>query len=215
MARLQHEELRAMAAYAWERGGQTLLRGQREEAACRLALAGVTGARRATDHHWALLRYCENQAPEAFWEVLSPALEGPAEQAFSLASQLRGHRVGTNLPTPKLAGWVGDNEGRATLVAELIPLVKGLRADLLRTMILRFGPESRPARRVATSLKRTPRAVPSLALFFSQQRQRVQPWLEDPDKRVRAWAASVTRELTSDAEFFEAQEEFERRRFGT
>lgn len=215
MLRLQHESLRAMAAYAWERGGTALLRGQRAEAACRLALAGVTGTGRATDHHWALIRYCENQAPGVFWGVLRPSLEGPAEQAFSLASQLRGHGVGADLPTHELADWVGHDGDRATLIAELIPLVEGSRADLLRTIIVRFGPESRPARRIATSLKRTRRPVSSLAHFFSQQSQRVRPWLEDPDERVRAWAASVTKGLAGDAEFYEAQEEFERRRFGT
>jgi uncharacterized protein (DUF433 family) len=215
MQRLASEDLAGMAAYAWERGGKHLLDISAVEV-CSLAIRGALASDAlASEHHWLLIKACEERAPDALWQAVRNVLQVGGKQAYRLATDLRWQSTGARFPVDQVLDWVGSNRQRASLVAMFAPVHADELPRLAHGLISRFGPNSTPARELASAMGSTFRAVSSLAEFHRRQLARVRRWAQDADPNVRAWAESLVKHLERSEEFHSAHEEHERRRFGT
>lgn len=216
MERLAVVELHGMTAYAWELAGQALLRAGRVDDACRLAVAGVvrSSTEHADEHQWRLLANCISTAPQLTWGFVREVLDGDADSAVRLASDLRWHRLG-NFPVADVVAWIADDPKRAALVSLFAPIHADELPPVARALITRFGAESTPAKELAAAFGSTIRTVPSLAEFHTKQAARARAWVKDSHPEVRRWASRLAESLSSEAEYYSAAEEFERRRYGS
>jgi hypothetical protein len=213
---LAGEDLAGMAAHVFERGGKHLLHIGFLTEASRLAVRGVLASDQlASEGHWDLMKACEERAPNELWEAVRIALERDEDRAHRLALDLAWSEVGSHFPADRVLAWVGRDHRRGLLAAVFTPMRVGELPDVARGLISRFGAKSPPARELASSLHTTYGFVPSVAEFVRLQLASVQHWFHDPDPQVRAWATTVSQELERSEELHAAEEEHERRRFGT
>lgn len=216
MERLADDELKGVAAEVWERGGVKLIELGAVVEACRLALRGVLASERPASHdRWDLVKECERRAPDALWDAVRVVLEQRGQQPFRVAVSLAWNHVGARFPGDRVLEWVGRDRHRALLVALFVPMRSAELPQLARGLIVRFGSGSPPARQLAASMHSTYGLVSSLTDFTREQLAHVRQWSHDADPEVRAWAASMIEELERSEELYSAQEEHERRRFGT
>lgn len=216
MERLAGDDLKGAAADAWERGGVKLIELGAVVDACRLAVRGVLASEGPASHdRWDLLKECEMRAPDALWSAVRAVLDQPGQQPFRLAVALAWNDVGSRFPVDRVLEWVGRDRHRALLLSLFVSMQSDELPQLARGLIGRFGSSSPPARQLAASMHSTYGLVPSLTDFTREQLARVRHWSHDDDPEVRAWAASVIKELERSEELYAGQEEHERRRFGT
>jgi len=204
-----------LADYDWGRGGKLLVRTGRLEVALSLALRviGHDDMRTSLDHGWEVLRACIAQDPRVGWRGFTSLLE--RRDAHLLTTTLRFRELGEAFPADEVLAWVGRNEQRAALIANLCAPHADDLSPLARGLLIRFGPESRAAGVLESRARFTPRATSSLAEFSQKQLRRARSWAKDPHPNVRTWAERVAINSKNDFDVHDAEEEYERRRWGT
>jgi hypothetical protein len=165
---------------------------------------------------WSLLQTCAEQDPAATWAEVSPRLEANDRKALSFAMGLASHGITRHLSTPDVLAWVGHNSARAYLVAQMVSMHDGPELPpLARELVIRFGPDAPCARVLAAHVHSTPGMVASLADFTGRQLERARRWREDAHPHVRVWVDQVLSTLERSYDLHAADEEYERRRWGT
>jgi hypothetical protein len=86
---------------------------------------------------------------------------------------------------------------------------------VLRTLVQRFGPNSSVANEIIARMHSTYGLVASLADHDAGELERAGRWLNDPDSDVRRFAQRLVTSLEQSYAHHAAEEEDERRRWGT
>ncbi len=207
-----------MVAYDWALGAKELIAMGEEAIVTKLAVSALSSEDDAlgADDVWSVLRDCAQENPEGVWNELTKHLEADGRAAWILAMGLSEHGISSALRAPDVLRWVDQNEQRAHLVAEMVPMHEGLDLPVIaRELIVRFGPDAPCSRLLATQVEGTPHAVSSLAEFAEEQLMRARRWKTDAHPQVQAWATKLVAELERSYELHSAREEYERRRWGT
>lgn len=215
LERLTDEPQGGLADFDWGRAAKLLVRTGHIETALALALRviGREDSRASLDHGWEAFLACVERDSRIAWRGFAPMLERGDAYRFTTALRFRG--LGEAFPTDEVLAWVGRSERRAALVANLCAPYSDDLSSLARGLLIRFGPASRPAGVLESLAHSTPRATSSLAEFSQKQLRRARGWAKDPNRSVRAWAEHVVSNSMADFERHDAQEEYERRRWGT
>ncbi len=195
-------------------------------------LLGVMANAGITEHTAALgilvNRYHDTTMPDEACDLLEPAERDPSTTFATVASGLDEpgpggklllsfwfHRESFEWPSAEVLEWVGDDERRARAAAGLVRAEGERVPALIRELIRRFGAHGSVAREIRKRLMSTDGLVASLAEHDQQRLGVASAWVEDPDPAVAAFAEVLVEELERSYEVHAAQEEDERRRYGT
>ena len=91
------------------------------------------------------------------------------------------------------------------------PVHKPTLGEIVRQLIIRFGPDSPAAQVLASNAHSTPGAVTSLRQFNDSQLANAIRWSDDEDPLVSRWGQERVREFKSEVEAWAAREEYEDR----
>jgi hypothetical protein len=207
-----------MAAHWWELGAKQLMVMGEGASVGKLVVRILVEdeAFRGPGEAWSVLQACVERDPVVAWAELSPRLEASDRKAMWLAMGLAGHGITRRLRSSDVLAWVGRDSHRAYMAAHMVSMHDGLELSPLgRELVIRFGPDAPCARVLASHVHSTPRAVSSLAEFIARQIDRARRWGEDVHPHVRVWAEHLLSDLERSHELHAADEEYERRRWGT
>lgn len=205
-----------MADYYWELGAKLLLqRPEYVEPIGDLAVRALAVEEGSNDHVWKTIHAVAERDIAFVWEPLREVLEGDEESAERALVAFRFHRHSFSWPREAVLDWVGDSEQRARAIVSVERPYRAELAPVLRALIQRFGPRSRPAREVLYRMESTDGVVSSVAAHDARQLAHAKSWLDDPDPAVREFAGIAVEALTSSYELNVAREEDDRRRYGT
>jgi hypothetical protein len=125
------------------------------------------------------------------------------------------HRSSFEWPREEVLSWVDHDERRGRAVVALVPRGAKDLDPILRALIQRFGAHSSVANEIIARMHSTNGLVPSLAEHAARHLERAQRWLGDPDPAVRSFAKRLVESLEASHAAHAAEEEDERRRWGT
>jgi hypothetical protein len=211
-------ERAGMVSYDWELGAKELVAMGEVAMVSELAVKALSGEDDVfgADEVWSVLQECVKQDPQRVWTELAKHLEVDGRAAWMLAKGSSQHGISSALRASDVLPWVNHGEPRARLVAEMVDMHESPDLpEIARELIVRFGPQASCSRLLATQVESTPHVVSSLAEFVGEQLERARAWTTDTNHRVQAWAAALVADLERSHERHAADEEYERRRWGT
>jgi hypothetical protein len=212
--RLAPERMEGMTDHRWEQGAKLLVREGHAARVAELAIVALSRDAGSVDHAWSALHAAADRDPGAAWRAVAAALDERAD-AGRLLLKFRFHRASFPFPPEDVLAWVGDDERRGRRVASLVRPASDDLDPTLRALIQRFGAWSSVANEIMARVHSTDGLVASLAERDARQLRRARGWQGDPDLRVRDFARRLVESLERSHERHAAQEEDERRRFGT
>ncbi|WP_437735822.1 hypothetical protein [Sorangium sp. So ce1335] len=216
LERLAPHRVHGMTGHSWELGARLLIEQAEAARVAELALVALSQPPGAKEHAWAALHAAAARDARAAWGAVAAALDrrdlaaGRLRMAFMFH-----HRSSFAWPAEDVLAWVGHDARRGRTAAAIVrPSVPDLD-PIWRALVQRFGPRSSVAEEIIARVHSTDGAVASLAEHDAEQRERARAWLTDPDPLVRAFAERLVELLTQSHEQHAADEEDERRRWGT
>lgn len=204
-------------AYSWERGCRQLLTDGETERVLAAALTALRNPHRMgpDEHAWNIVEERLKVEPASTWPRLASLLEEPALRPSEIWAELGSRRIVKSLPVDVVLAWVGRDERRGRLAAELATAHELPLETLTRSLIIRFGPDSLVARVLASRAHSTLGAfIGGLSGFFRDQVEKARGWTADSDPRIAAWGRDVLASLRRKLDAHLELEAYERRRRG-
>ncbi len=214
LSALAPEATDGMTDYHWQNGAKMLVEGGMAASAAELAVVALMRERGSNDFAWTVLHYASEYDASGTFRAVARGLEVPGPGARLLIA-FWYHRVAFAWPVNDVLAWVGDDERRGRAAAGIVRVRSEELPEVLRELIRRFGPQSSVAREVMVRIESTDGMVPSLADHMRKQLNRARHWIDDPDSSIAAFAKRLVADLEKEFEWHAAEEEDERRRFGT
>ncbi|XXY20112.1 hypothetical protein WME88_10770 [Sorangium sp. So ce216] len=215
LERLAPHRVHGMTDHFWELGARLLVEQGEAARVAELALVVLSQPRGAKDHAWKALHAAAARDARAAWRAVATALDRRDPAAGHLQMAFMFHRSSFAWPAEDVLAWVGQDARRGRTAAALVRPRSPELDPIVRALVQRFGPRSSVADEIIARVHSTDGAVASLAEHDAGQLDRARAWLADPDPRVRAFAERLIESLTRSHEQHAADEEDERRRWGT
>ncbi|WP_437962276.1 hypothetical protein WME76_44265 (plasmid) [Sorangium sp. So ce119] len=216
LERLSPHRVHGITDHFWERGARLLVEQGEAAPVADLALVALSQPRGAKDHAWKALHAAAARDARAAWEAVAAALDrrDPAAGRLQMAFMFH-HRSSLAWPAEDVLAWVGQDARRGRTAAAIMRPSAPELDPIWRALVQRFGPRSSVADEIIARIHSTDGLVASLAEHDVEQLERARAWLADPDPLVRAFAERLVESLTRSHERHAADEEDERRRWGT
>jgi hypothetical protein len=164
---------------------------------------------------WQVLHRAATRDPKGVWRALASHLERDGSASTGLRYAFHFHGQEIPLPTQEVLSWVGEEEHRGRAVAALIPPFQAPLPELLRRLLVRFGPASAVAREISLRMQTTTQPVPSVASHFASRLAVARSWLKDEEANVQTFARKLVRVLEERRAYHEASEEAARLKYGS
>ena len=204
-----------MDAFYWERASEVLL----EEGRIDVVIRGAAGVVSTTDRYagdqeaWKLLGELAERHAAEIWAALTPVLDKRDERAFSVVMGFRSNRLLRRLPVHVVLDWIGSNEERAFWVAMMCNVQSSELDEIVRQLLIRFGPDGDAASELAARAGSTDGVVSSIAGHAKQQVDNARRWARDGDANVAEWGRRMVEQLEQSHEYHSAWEEFRDRQY--
>lgn len=215
LERLANERLDGMTDYYWELGAAFLVEQGDSARVAELAVIALSRPSGSSDHAWTALHCAAERDSLAAWRAVADALSQRGAGAGRLLLSFRFHRSSFPWPRQDVLSWVGRDERRGRMIVSLLHPYGTELDPMVRGLVLRFGPKSSVANEILARIDSTDGVVLSLAEYYTQQIGRARAWLTDPEPDIRAFTERLISSLTKSHEEDAAQEEDDRRRWGT
>jgi hypothetical protein len=216
LERLAPERLDGMTDHYWELGAKLLVRQGNTCRVAELAIIALSRDAGSPGHAWSALHAAAEGDPGAAWRAVAAALEGRDDaSAERLLMKFRFHRTPFQFPAEDVLTWVGNDKRRGRMVASVVRIGTDDLNPILRALLQRFGARGSVANEIAARIHSTDGLVASLAEHDARQLRRARSWQSDPDPRVLDFSRRLVESLERSYEQHSAQEDDERRRFGT
>ncbi|WP_437648871.1 hypothetical protein [Sorangium sp. So ce362] len=215
LERLAPHRVHGMTDHFWELGARLLVEQGEVARVAELALVALSQPHGAKEHAWKALHAAAARDARAAWWVVATALDRRDPAAGHLQMAFMFHRSSFAWPAEDVLAWVAQDARRGRTAAALVRPRAPELDPVLRALVQRFGPRSSVADEIVARVHSTDGAVASLAEHDAEQLERARAWLADPDPLVRAFAERLVESLTQSHEQHAADEEDERRRWGT
>ncbi len=142
----------------------------------------------------ALRRLAGSGVGDQLWPLVADLLEDQPS-TVRLAITLHETHLLHSL-TPRLVlDWVGDDLGRARIVATQLDLESEQLDAITRGLLARFGPRSWVAKDLASQVEHPPRPRADRVEFLREQARRARAWAGDADEAVSEWASELAERL--------------------
>jgi hypothetical protein len=216
LERLAPERMEGMTDHFWELGAALLVREGQAARVAEIAIEALSCDAGGSDHAWNALHAAAELDPGAAWRAVAASLDKrDGATAERLLIKFQFHRVPFRFPAEDVLAWVGEDGRRGRMVARIVRPGADDLDPILRALLRRFGAWSSVANEIIARVHSTAGAVASLAEHDAQQLRRARGWRGDPDPSVRDFAQRLIESLEQRYEQHVAQEDDERRRFGT
>ncbi|WP_437679289.1 hypothetical protein [Sorangium sp. So ce131] len=215
LERLAPHRVHGMTDHFWELGARLLVEQGEVARVAELALVALSQPRGAKDHAWKALHAAAARDARAAWRAVATALDRRDPAAGHLRMAFMFHRSSFAWPVEEVLAWAGQDTRRGRTAAALVRPRSPELDPIVRALVQRFGPRSSVADESIARIHSTDGAVASLAEHDAEQLDRARVWLADPDPLVRAFVERLIESLTRSHEHHAADEEDERRRWGT
>ncbi|AUX27517.1 uncharacterized protein SOCEGT47_081090 [Sorangium cellulosum] len=216
LERLAPHRVHGMTDHFWELGARLLVDQGEATRVAELALVALSQPRGAKEHAWAALHAAAARDARAAWRAVAAALDrrDPAAGRLQMAFMFH-HRSSFAWPAEDVLAWVGQDARRGRTAAAIVRPRAPELDPIWRALVQRFGPRSSVAGEIIARVHSTDGLVASLAEHDAEQLSLARAWLDDSDVSVRAFAERLIESLTRSHEQHVADEEDERRRWGT
>ncbi len=164
---------------------------------------------------WRVLRHARSRDMNATWEAVARGIDRRDPTGGHLLLAFRFHREAFVWPTDRVLAWVGRDARRARAAVQIVKPDDGDLPALLRALVERFGAEGTVADEALTVLESTNGVVVSLAGHDRVRLDSARRWADGGSPQVRAFALRLVDSLTRRSELHAAEEDEERRRWGT
>lgn len=201
--------------YYWELGAGLLVEHGEAARVAELAVAALSHPSGAIEHAWKALHLAAEREPTAAWQAVAPALSRRDASAAHLLMAFMFHRSSFDWPSEEVLSWVGRDERRGRTAVSLVARGAQELDPILRSLVQRFGAHSSVANEIIARMHGTNGLVPSLADHYERHLQQARSWLNDQDAGVRTFAKRLVASLEESHAYHAAEEEDERRRWGT
>ncbi|KYG06525.1 hypothetical protein BE21_34220 [Sorangium cellulosum] len=215
LERLAPHRVHGMTDHFWELGARLLVEQGEVARVAELALVALSQPRGAKEHAWKALHAAAARDARAAWRAVATALDRRDPAAGHLQMAFMFHRSSFAWPAEDVLAWIGQDARRGRTAAALVRPRSPELDPIVRALVQRFGPRSSVADEIIARVHSTDGLVASLAEHDAEQLERARAWLADPDPLVRAFAERLVESLTQSHEQHAADEEDERRRWGT
>lgn len=215
MERLSAEPRSGMTDYYWELGAGLLVEHGEATRIAELSVAALSSPSGSTEHAWKALHGAAEREPSAAWRAVALALSRRDAAAGRLQLAFMFHRSSFEWPRDEVLSWVSRDERRGRTVVSLVPRGAPDLDPILRALVRRFGAHSSVANEIIARMHSTNGLVPSLADQDARHLAQARKWLNDSDPEVRAFAKRLAASLEASHAYHAAEEEDERRRWGT
>lgn len=146
---------------------------------------------------------------DQLWPYLARAmLEHPL---LLLPWQLARESILEHVSSDQVLAWVGHEPQRARLVAQMTNPHDDTLGEVVRELLIRFGPDGGVADDLEARARSTPGLVTGSTSFEQQQRINAAGWARDPHPSVRAWARQLEDSLRRSIEEDESRRRFRRK----
>jgi hypothetical protein len=203
-----------MVEYYWEQIAQVLMADRAEDVAA-FALRKLSRSHGSGHYAWSVLHAVASRDPASVWRAVAATLQSAEPASARLLIAFRFHKAGFTWPIEPVLAWVGDDEARARMVVSLIRPYSADLDPVLRALLSRFGPSSSIGDALGAQIHSSDGIVSSMAGHDAAQLEHARGWLDDPDPSVRTFAVRLVASLERSFTRHAAEEEDERRRFGT
>jgi hypothetical protein len=199
--------------YYWEIAAKKLLEQGQTEITIQAAIRFIAENERYRGDQgaWEILIEATDKNANAVWEALVPLIERHDDTAFQLVLEIQTHRLLRRLPAASIMAWVGRDERRATWIALMCSVQDAILDEVTRELLVRFGPESKPAKELSARAGSTDGVVSSLADHAKKQAENARQWARDEDPNVSEWGRRMIDQLGRSYEYHAAWEEFQDR----
>ncbi|WP_437769522.1 hypothetical protein WMF27_07930 [Sorangium sp. So ce281] len=215
LERLAPHRVHGMTDHFWELGARLLVEQGEAARVADLALVALSQPRGAKDHAWKALHAAAARDARTAWRAVATALDRRDAAAGHLQMAFMFHRSSFAWPAEDVLAWVGHDARRGRTAAAIVRPSAPELDPIWRALVQRFGPRSSVADEIIARAHSTDGLVASLAEHDAEQLERARAWLADPDPLVHAFAERLIESLTRSHERHAADEEDERRRWGT
>ena len=215
LERLSAEPGSSLTDHYWELGAALLVEHGETGRVAELAVIALCRPSGSADHAWTGLHRAAERDPVAAWRAVAEALSRRDAAAARLQLAFMFHRSSFEWPHEEVLSWVDHDERRGRAVVALVSRAATELDPILRALVQRFGAHSSVANEIIARMHSTNGLVPSLAEHDARHLERARRWLLDLDPGVRAFAKRLVESLEASHASHAAEEEDERRRWGT
>lgn len=164
---------------------------------------------------WRVLHHAHSRDARTTWGALARAVDRRDATGGHLLLAFRFHQKTFSWPTDQVLTWVGGDERRARVAVQLVRIEAEELPPLYRALIVRFGAGGSVANEIMAMIESTHGVVSSLADHDRARLSAARRWIDDENAIVKTFAQRLVDTLSRSLELHDAEEDEERRRWGT